>query len=1580
MAITTKEFKVLIETVGLKEALRQVQSLGDATEMSAKKANIYKRNMEGTGKESLNAGKSFAKQAQGLGGLVHVYATVAANVFALSSAFEVLKRSADLQILQQTSVTMSAHLGTNLMAVAGSLKEVTRGALGMREALQQANIAAAAGIDSKGLEQLTEIATKAAAMTGRNVPDAVNRLTQAVVKAEPELVDEFGIILRVGKATEDYAESLGKAADELTTAERSQAILNQVLERGGKITEGIQLDDTVNNFTKLQTSVVEFSQTVISLLSGPISSLAGILSNSFGLIAAGAIALVSTIGKKLFPIFQDLSASIQESAERTSIATGKQIVAQKRKADALAEEKIYLEATDKARAKIITKLLQQIGLEKQLQDVKDRAKKEGISYEEALGKELGDPKTALGKKAASVLKDVQDEEIESFKFGREKINRIHAASMDELVVNTKAGALKMESALDVSRATQRIALSFQIMTGKIVNSLQLVKLAIIESFSKGTELGLIGTFKDLPNIFSRAGQASELLGGSFSKVRGTMGAVSALAGGILTTIGKFGPYAALAVAAFEILKGIAVSFLTFIGGFSKEYDKSLKSLESLVESSKESVSISEQIAEKNKELADNLVDAEINAKRLANAFNESEANLEKMLDLAKKLRKERGFLDRIFGSDTTELAKGFTNSLETVANLVDTMDESVLKKAGLDKGIKIKITPEIAEELDSSHLGHLISNELENTVILRADNIHTVRDFAEAVRETNPSIKEFEDLISGVLGEAELYTKTQDENASATSRLTTALEESNKAYKSTLDTLNDSNLYVTKIKEFNTILDMLKSVSEKEISNFFEKNNELRAIGVHSQEQLNNKLKEYIELNRITVSGKNELAYAEANLKAVQDSISRGNIDAIDAAYSLQVQIIDLKREQANLDIEESKILLSNAKLKVQDLQIRALTSKISQAELNTALEQYKVLKKTLDLKVKTANLQAKTAKSALKDPELTKTKKRTEILLVQLKLDTVDAEGELARLKEKHKNIIPEEAIQNLELIGEKSEELFVKQQTNYDKNISALEEELRISLRSHQTKNDTKILEQLRLQIKQLQNKKDLDAEKHANNILKIQKDITKEQLKQLDVKSDLASIKIEIGTVGLEATQSKINKLIDSQLISRKQASDYARQLSSIEQKILDNGIKVSKIKEKQALDRASALSAAKTFRGTEEELLAIDKELLKAAQARAEILGLEVDKQLQIEESRRRQLEMDMGAADGFAFSTENMKLAGEFFAQEYRDSIKNGTTELQRYTTAMVDSLDNAIDDFTTKFRETGGDIGAALKAAGDAIINTLNDAAFEQAKQTLKKYGRKMLASIFGGNVSDYMSTEEKIAEFQRRTMVATEKLANKDLLGAGKELQTEDPMTDMMNTAKEGMSNIWKTITETTSNIWKSITETSSSIWSSVTEISGHIFQSLSSVLSSIGTNVGGSGSSFFGGIGNLFSGLFGGGSPGDVYGMGADLSAVFAKGGITATLEQRMPIPAYANGTITNGPELAMIGEGSNREAVVPLPDNRSIPVTFPEGAGEGDNITINVNVTGVQGTEQGLRRSSNQIALEVSRAVSKANRRIG
>jgi len=69
------------------------------------------------------------------------------------------------------------------------------------------------------------------------------------------------------------------------------------------------------------------------------------------------------------------------------------------------------------------------------------------------------------------------------------------------------------------------------------------------------------------------------------------------------------------------------------------------------------------------------------------------------------------------------------------------------------------------------------------------------------------------------------------------------------------------------------------------------------------------------------------------------------------------------------------------------------------------------------------------------------------------------------------------------------------------------------------------------------------------------------------------------------------------------------------------------------------------------------------------------------------------------------------------------------------------------------------------------------------------------------------------------------------------------------------------------------------------------------------------------------------------------------FAMGGVMSA-GGPLPLKRYASGGVANSPQLALFGEGSMNEAYVPLPDGRSIPVSFkdtPDTASKPLEITV-------------------------------------
>ena len=129
----------------------------------------------------------------------------------------------------------------------------------------------------------------------------------------------------------------------------------------------------------------------------------------------------------------------------------------------------------------------------------------------------------------------------------------------------------------------------------------------------------------------------------------------------------------------------------------------------------------------------------------------------------------------------------------------------------------------------------------------------------------------------------------------------------------------------------------------------------------------------------------------------------------------------------------------------------------------------------------------------------------------------------------------------------------------------------------------------------------------------------------------------------------------------------------------------------------------------------------------------------------------------------------------------------------------------------------------------------------------------------------------------------------------------------------------------------------------------------------------------------------MFGGGPmPSGVQmgdGGGTVMSGLGTKFG---TLGPNFGIPQLATGGIVTKPTTALIGEGGMNEAVVPLPNGRSIPVDFGKNAGGGvtTNITVNVDQGGNATTEtdaDGASKLANAIDGAVKRVIMD-ERRVG
>jgi hypothetical protein len=279
------------EDGSLSKITQKAEAAAKATDKAAGSSNNYSKKQKGVAGATSNSTKAFSKMTQGItGGLVPAYAALAANVFAISAAFNFLKRAADVKILEEGQISFGKNTGFALQTVTAGLREASGGMLGFREAAEAAAIGVAKGFSPKQLEDLAVGAKKASSALGRNFEDSFDRLIRGASKAEPELLDELGITLKLADATEKYAEKVGKTAKSLTAFERSQAVLLET-QRQLDVMYG-QMEGKSNPFVELSKTFEDLVKAGTNFLMPLFEGIAKIINGS----AIAAIAVFGVIG------------------------------------------------------------------------------------------------------------------------------------------------------------------------------------------------------------------------------------------------------------------------------------------------------------------------------------------------------------------------------------------------------------------------------------------------------------------------------------------------------------------------------------------------------------------------------------------------------------------------------------------------------------------------------------------------------------------------------------------------------------------------------------------------------------------------------------------------------------------------------------------------------------------------------------------------------------------------------------------------------------------------------------------------------------------------------------------------------------------------------------------------------------------------------------------------------------------------------------------------------------------------------------------------------------------------------------
>tara|TARA_R100000149_G_C5879837_1_gene144534 strand:- start:1677 stop:5330 length:3654 start_codon:yes stop_codon:yes gene_type:complete len=322
----TLTLKVKQDGKGFKLVEQQSKKAAQGLNETAKGARNADRNLKGAANMSSNTTKNFSKMQQGIsGGLVPAYAALAANVFALTALFGVLSRNDAIAKLEEGLEFTGRAAGRNLTLVAEKLQEITDNAISAEQAMRTTAVGISAGFSEQQMAGLAQVAKGASLALGRDMADAMDRLTRGAAKLEPEILDELGIMVRLDDAVNNYAIAHNKAVTELTQFERRQAFTNAIIEDGATKFQALSKSLEPSAYAQLSAAFSDLSKSFINGLNTFLTPLIKFLADTPIALGALAAAFGASISGQIMGGLKGMAASSVEASKSMKNMVGESL-------------------------------------------------------------------------------------------------------------------------------------------------------------------------------------------------------------------------------------------------------------------------------------------------------------------------------------------------------------------------------------------------------------------------------------------------------------------------------------------------------------------------------------------------------------------------------------------------------------------------------------------------------------------------------------------------------------------------------------------------------------------------------------------------------------------------------------------------------------------------------------------------------------------------------------------------------------------------------------------------------------------------------------------------------------------------------------------------------------------------------------------------------------------------------------------------------------------------------------------------------------------------------------------------------
>jgi len=182
--------------------------------MSQQIASLY----ADIGAKTDNFTKGAATVKSGLSGLAANVSLVTAAFAILHTEFDLAREGAQLQRLRDSGSEMARQFGGDMDSIIAKVKEASNGTVSEMDIIASSNKAMMLGLgaDAEQLANLMEVAAFRGRAMGISTTQAFDDIVRGVGRASPMILDNLGIVIDAKTTYKEYAESIGKSAEQFT--------------------------------------------------------------------------------------------------------------------------------------------------------------------------------------------------------------------------------------------------------------------------------------------------------------------------------------------------------------------------------------------------------------------------------------------------------------------------------------------------------------------------------------------------------------------------------------------------------------------------------------------------------------------------------------------------------------------------------------------------------------------------------------------------------------------------------------------------------------------------------------------------------------------------------------------------------------------------------------------------------------------------------------------------------------------------------------------------------------------------------------------------------------------------------------------------------------------------------------------------------------------------------------------------------------------------------------------------------------------------------------------------------------------